>query len=104
MEVMWFSSTSFEGTMTRLSQSVAAGILIPIIIFVVVFLTDSGDSMLPLVERHPFAWVLFWPDLIWGRVLNSDAALIGTALTNVVLCTSLTFVFLRWRGKRGHLL
>ena len=60
--------------MTRLSQSIAAGILIPIAIFVVVFLTDSGDSMLTLVERHPLACALFWPDLIWCRVLNSDAA------------------------------
>ena len=89
--------------MTRLSQSVAAGIFIPIIIFIVVFLTDSGDSMLPLVERHPFAWVLFWPEIIWGRLLDSDAALIATALTNVALYGSLAFAFFRWRDRRRHL-
>ncbi len=89
--------------MTRLSQSVADGILIPIIISILVSLTDSGDSMLPLVERHPSAWVLFWPEIIWGRLLDSDAALIATALTNVALYTSLIFTLPWWRDRRRHL-
>jgi hypothetical protein len=84
--------------MTRLAQSVAGGILITFAIFVAVFLTDSGDSMLPVVERHPFAWVLFWPDLFWDRALYSNNVLTATILTNVALYTFLTYAALSRRN------
>ena len=44
--------------------ALASGVLITPVIFLIVVLTDTGDSMLPLLERHPFAWVFFWPELV----------------------------------------
>lgn len=85
--------------MTRLSQSFLAGIFITIIILIIVFFTDTGDSERSIVERHPFAYIFFWPDFIFKHILSPEPAALATLLFNVILYSALTYALLRWRAK-----
>jgi hypothetical protein len=98
--MMKFKSPTVERTMTRLSQSVTGGILTPTFLLVVIMLTDTGDSERPLPERHPAAYVLAWPLLLWKHVLPSEPAYLATAVFNFILYSLLTYWFLR---RRAHL-
>ena len=89
--------------MTRLSKSVAGGILIPILLFILIALTDRGESESPLVERHPFAWALLWPGPLWNHVLDPESAAVAAVVTNVALYAVLTFAALKWRENRKNL-
>lgn len=89
--------------MTRLSQSVFGGILLTGAFLTVIFLTDHGGSELPIVERHPFSWAFFWPDLLWNHVLNEDSVDIATIVTNVIIFTIITYRFLKWRENHKRL-
>jgi len=89
--------------MTRASQSVAGGILFSIALLALIFMTDRGDSELPLLERHPFAWIMFWPELVWKRILSNGYIDVATLITNVVMYSCVTYRFLKWRGERRRL-
>ena len=89
--------------MTRLSQSVAGAILIPIFLLLLIMLTDTGDSERPLLERHPFAYILAWPLLLWKHVLPSEPAYLATAVSNFVIYSLLTYRFVRRRANLKRL-
>jgi hypothetical protein len=101
--MMKFRSPAVERTMMRLSQSVAGGILMPTFLLVVIMLTDTGDSEHPLPERHPAAYVLVWPLLLWKHVLPSDPAYLATAVSNFVIYALLTYRFVRRRANLERL-
>jgi hypothetical protein len=98
-----FKSPTLERIMTRLSQSVVGGILFSIALLILIFMTDRGDSELPLTERHPFAWIMFWPELAWEHILRGDHVDAATLITNVVIYSGVTYRFLRWHEDRGRL-
>jgi len=83
--------------------SVIAGFLIPVGLFLLLLFISGLDWEVPLVERNPFAWILFWPDLIWKRVLNEDQAETATNVTVIVTFSVATFTILRLSGWRKHL-
>ena len=89
--------------MTRLSQSIAGGILIPAFLLLAIMLTDNGDSERPLLETHPFAYVLGWPLLLWKHVLISFDAYLATAFTNFIIYALLTDWFIRRRANLKRL-
>jgi hypothetical protein len=92
---MKFKSPTVEHIMTRLSQSISGGILIPAFLLLAIMLTDNGDSERPLLETHPFAYVLAWPLLLWKHVLPSELAYLATALTHFIIYSLLTYWFIR---------
>ena len=100
---MKFKSPTVERIMTRLSQSIAGGILIPAFLLLAIMLTDNGDSERPLLETHPFAYVLAWPLLFWRHVFHSDLAYLATALTHFVIYSLLTYWFIRQLSNRKRL-
>ena len=93
----------FVTTLERLSKSLFFGILFVIALFGLVFVTDSGDSMLPLLQRHPFAWVLFWPMPLIERVFRIEDALWETLALNVIIYSALIYIALSARERRKHL-
>ena len=103
LNMMEFKSPSLERTMTRLSQSVVGGIVFSGALLIVIFMTDYRDSELPLVVRHPFAWMFFWPDLLWKHILHDDQVDIATIITNGVIYIFVSYGFLKWREKQRRL-
>jgi hypothetical protein len=93
---MKFKSPVVELRMARLSQSIAGGILIPAFLGFVLLLTDTGDSMRPLLERHPSAYILVWPLMFWKHVLPSEKALLATAASHFIIYSLLTYQLVRW--------
>ena len=89
--------------MTLLAQSVAGGILIPAFLLFLIMLTDTGDSERPLLETHPFAYILAWPLLIWKHVLLSELAYLATAISNFIIYSLLIYWLIRRRAKLKHL-
>ncbi|HZH31728.1 MAG TPA: hypothetical protein VEY11_13275 [Pyrinomonadaceae bacterium] len=98
-----FKSPVVERIMTRLSQTIAGGILIPTFLMLVIVLTDSRESERPLLESHPFAYVLAWPFPLWKHVLPSDPAMLATAVSNFIIYSLLTYRFVRRRAKMKQL-
>ncbi|MGH9944182.1 MAG: hypothetical protein ACRD9R_17695 [Pyrinomonadaceae bacterium] len=94
-----FSSPTVERTMTLLSQSIVGGILIPLTLLILVFITDPGGSVsqLSLLERHPFAWTIGWPHLLGRMIFHSgDVQAIFVAASNGIIWSLLTYAFVRW--------
>ena len=85
--------------MTRLSQSISGGILIPAFLLLVIMLTDTGDSERPLLEAHPFAYILAWPLLLWKHVMPSELAYLATAISNFLIYSLLTYWFIKHRAN-----
>lgn len=87
----------------RYSKSLFIGIVFVIVLFAIVFFTDSGDSMLPLLERHPFAWVLFWPMPLLNRAFGIEDPLWETLALNVIIYSLIIYIVLSRRAKQRHL-
>jgi hypothetical protein len=101
--MMKFKLPRLERNMTRLSQSVAGGISIPIFLVLVIMLTDTGDSERPLLETHPLAYVPAWPLLLWKHILPSDAAYLATAVSDFIIYSLLTYWFVQQRANLKRL-
>jgi hypothetical protein len=54
-------------TVGEVTVSVIGGFLIPLGLFLLLLFISGLDWEVRLVDRNPFAWILFWPDLIWKR-------------------------------------
>lgn len=80
--------------------SVAVGAAATVGVLFLVLLTDPAGcgAGTPLLERHPFAWVLAWPELLTGTK-SLETALTGNAL----LYAALTFFVLRRRAAPAKL-
>ena len=100
---MKFKSPAVERLMTHLSQSIAAGILVPSFLLFVIMLTDTGDSERPLLETHPFAYVLAWPLLLWKHLLPDFMAVMATAATNFFIYYLLTYWLVGRDARRKRL-
>lgn len=74
--------------------SLAGGTLVTIGVFILILFTYSGDSEKSLDERHPFAWVLTWPEH-----LLSVESLHVVVFGNVLLYSTLIYLLLAWRDK-----
>ncbi|HEY9405121.1 MAG TPA: hypothetical protein VIQ24_20885 [Pyrinomonadaceae bacterium] len=99
---MKFKSPALERTMTRLSQSIAGGILIPTLLFLAFTQTAGADSEVPLPETNPFFYLLSLPFLFWKYVLP-DAAYLATGVSNIVIYSLLTYCFIRYRANQKRL-
>jgi hypothetical protein len=90
--------------MTLLAQSVAGGCALPLVLSALVLVTApaDSDSTLPLLTRHPFAWVVGWPYPLVRRLCrpNSDAELFVMVGCNVLLWAALTYACLKRRARR----
>jgi hypothetical protein len=78
----------------QLMFSVAGGALATGALLLLVAATDrvGGRSGIPLTERHPFAWVIAWPQLF----TNSEGAIL---LINALLYSALLFFVLYKRSR-----
>jgi hypothetical protein len=79
----------------ELAISVVSGVLIPLGLFLLLLFISGLDWEVPLVDRNPFAWILFWPDLIWTRILREGAAETATYITTIVTFSVSSFAILR---------
>ena len=77
----------------RLLISFASGVAIAMTLILVVILTDRGSG-LPVLVRHPLAYIIFWPELF----LIKDNP-IADLMYNVGLYSLLVNMLLLWRGK-----
>ena len=100
---MKFKSPAVERTLTRLSQSVAGGILIPACLLLLLMLTAAGDSERPLLEAYPFAYILAWPFLLWKHILSREAAELATVVSHNIIYSLLTYRFIRWHESLKRL-
>lgn len=84
----------------RILLSTAGGFLLTFMLFAFVFLTDEGDSTLPLLERHRLAWVLLWHLPVFKRLFESDEAFVSAALSfSVFFHSILIYTGLSWQSK-----
>ena len=73
--------------------SVIGGIVMTLVHFITVVLTDNGDSMTPLLERHPFAWTFFWIEIFPHTEMSS---LYLAFIFNTVIYSVALYFLLRW--------
>ena len=79
--------------MKRLLISFAGGVATAVILTLIVILTDPGSG-LPVLVRHPLAYIIFWPELF----LIKDNP-IADLMYNVGLYSLLANALLIWRDK-----
>src|SRR4051794_34391707 len=95
--LMKYRIPSFSET----ALSIISGTVLTVIaLFLFLYLTPR-NSETPLVEANPYAWVLFWPDLFWRRILPDSyevASLVTTILIFSVVAYFLFRLLARWRG------
>jgi hypothetical protein len=82
--------------------SIVSGAFITVTAFLLFLYLTPRNSETPLVEANRYAWILFWPDLIWRRLLPDSyeiASLVTTIFTFAVLTYFLFRLATRWRGR-----
>lgn len=86
--------------MKRLSLSVGGAIVILAAMLVIVLISDASSSELPLLERNPAAWVIFWPSYFFegGRTGLVELGII--IYLNLFIYAMLVYTALWWRGGR----
>jgi hypothetical protein len=81
---------------------VAATAALLVFIFFLDALT-AKDSTSELDERTPLAWILTWPEHLWGLFLKPSAAFYAMFMTHVVVFSLVAYVVIRIRGHRLRL-
>jgi hypothetical protein len=104
-------------SMKRLLQSLVGGVAITCLLMVSLLLLGLATvpTMISSEVWEAFAYFLRWPHIILGpyfppEYTNDPSApfirtvlMAGTLACNVLLYSALTYVFLKWRGRRVRL-
>ncbi len=86
-------------TVAEVAISLIGGFVIPFGLFLLFLFISGLDWEIPLVDRNPLAWILFWPDPIWHRFLSGENAETATYITIVITFSLLTFALLRLTSR-----
>jgi hypothetical protein len=90
-------------TVGEVAISVIGGFLIPLGLFLLLLFISGLDWEVPLVNRNPFAWILFWPDPIWKQLVSEDLAETASYITTITTFSIATFVIPRLLNRRRRL-
>jgi hypothetical protein len=83
----------------RIILSLFGGVITFFGLFFLLLMTTRRDSETPLVEANPFAWVLFWPDLIWNRMLSDQQAETASLATSILTFSILIYITWQLMGR-----
>lgn len=101
---MTIKSHRLVTVLQRIVLSVGFGVYATTALFLIIVFLDlfvfKGDSMLPLEERMPLAWVLTWPDHLWRLFLNSSATFNAMILTHVAVFSLVAYIVIRRLSRR----
>ena len=100
---MKFKSPTVERAMTRLSQSVAGGFLIPFLLVLLIDFTTKGDAHPLPLGTHPLGFILTWPYPLWKHFLLPISAYLATIVSHIVIYSLLTYWFIRRRADLKRL-
>jgi hypothetical protein len=93
--------------MKRLLQSIVGGTLLTILLFILILLLDlfigKGDSDIPIWERTPFAWVLWWPQPLLKYGLHIRDPLLLVFFCDAIAFSLLIYLFLWLRKMQNRL-
>jgi hypothetical protein len=57
------------------------------------------DSVLPLDERLPIAWLLTWPEHLWHLLLPSSDSFNAMLLTHILIFSYIAYIAIWGRGR-----
>jgi hypothetical protein len=86
----------------RILLSLLGGVVTYFGLFFLFLLATRRNSETPLVEANPSAWVLFWPDLIWNRMLSDQQAETASLITSILTFSLLVYIIWWLTNRLRH--
>jgi hypothetical protein len=81
--------------------SLAVGVLLHFGLLAFFLFTTVRNSETDLVEANRFAWVLFWPDLLWNPIFRDERAETASLLTSILTFALMVYLLLQFLNRRS---
>jgi hypothetical protein len=86
----------------RLFRSLRIGTSLTTISVAIVIVADLllPTAELPFLQRNPFAWLYYWPTLLWNSPAQTRAGNLNTIVSlilNLVAYSAIAYAFLTYR-------